>query len=41
MNEIKSQYLWVIMRRSTSARLIESANNYLDLEEVKDKVLLK
>ena len=27
--------------RSTSARLIESANNYLDLEEVKDKVLLK
>jgi len=28
-------------QRSTSARLIESANNYLDLEEVKDKVLLK
>jgi len=28
-------------QRSTSARLIESANNYLDLEEVKEKVLLK
>ena len=27
--------------RSTSARLIEAANNFLDLEEVKDKVLLK
>ena len=27
--------------RSTSARLIEATNNYLDLEEVKDRVLLK
>jgi len=27
--------------RSTSSRLIEAANNFLDLEEVKDKVLLK
>ena len=27
--------------RSTSGRLIEATNNYLDLEEVKDKVLLK
>ena len=28
-------------QRSTSARLIEAANNFLNLEEVKDKVLLK
>lgn len=27
--------------RSTSGRLVEVANNFLDLEEVKDKVLLK
>lgn len=27
--------------RSTSARLIEATNNYLDLEDVKEKVLLK
>jgi uncharacterized LabA/DUF88 family protein len=27
--------------RSTSGRLIEATNNYLDLEEVKDRVLLK
>ena len=27
--------------RSTSSRLIDAANNFLDLEEVKDKVLLK
>src|SRR3989344_6114285 len=27
--------------RSTSSRLIEAANNFLDLEEVKEKVLLK
>ncbi len=27
--------------RSTSAKLIDATNNYLDLEEVKDKVLLK
>ena len=28
-------------RRSTSARIIEATNNFIDLEEVKDKVLLK
>lgn len=28
-------------QRSTSARLIEAAHNFLDLEEVKEKVLLK
>ena len=27
--------------RSTSGRLIEASNNFMDLEEVKDKVLLK
>lgn len=27
--------------RSTSGRLVEAANNFLDLEEAKDKVLLK
>jgi len=27
--------------RSTSARLIDAANNFMDLEEVKEKVLLK
>lgn len=28
-------------RRSTSARIIEATNNFIDLEEVKDKILLK
>src|SRR5207237_1435905 len=27
--------------RSTSARLIESANNFIDLDELKDKIILK
>lgn len=28
-------------RRSTSSRIIEATNNFIDLEEVKDKILLK
>ena len=31
----------VSFRRSTSARIIEATNNFVDLEEVKDKILLK
>ena len=28
-------------KRSSSARIIEAANNFIDLEEIKDKILLK
>ena len=28
-------------KRSTSARIIEATNNFIDLEEVKDKILLR
>ena len=31
----------ISFKRSTSAKLIEAANNYTDLEEIKDRVLFK
>jgi len=31
----------ISFRRSTSAKLIEAANTFIDLEEIKDKILLK